>query len=298
MIAEDAEHEPTSNEMSSIDDLTASRSRIPDEHEEENVDENKTEDGEELAPPKPVLSKSISHDVASRKSKNRTGPRSLNKRVQGLRNWIGTYKRWKSWQDRSPEINQKISPLEAIVQLIKQHLDAQYLITAARSKQLRGLHRQMGLKYLTRLLKESKFEVARVNLVGILSESLRNSGRAFKKKLVPVSRCINLYDGLGCCDIRIKKSVQKRLSEFTQISLTLINDKSTSMLTKIIALSDVYGMTFDVDQAELINDQKLIANIFKLIKKTQMILPARSSPRRRSLANLVSMKSRRSKSLK
>ena len=129
----------------------------------------------------------------------------------------------------------------------------------------------------------------------MLSESLRNSGRAFKKKLVPVSRCINIYDGLGCCDIRIKKSVQKRLSEFTSVSLQMVNAKSTSMLTKIIALSDVYGLTFDIDQAELINDQRLIANIFKLIKKTQMILPSTSrSPRRRSLS--IAMKNRRSKS--
>eukprot|EP00488_Nonionellina_sp_1-RS-2012_P003982 TRINITY_DN8867_c0_g1_i1.p1 TRINITY_DN8867_c0_g1~~TRINITY_DN8867_c0_g1_i1.p1 ORF type:complete len:111 (+),score=32.97 TRINITY_DN8867_c0_g1_i1:159-491(+) len=69
------------------------------------------------------------------------------------------------------------------------------------------------------------------------------------------------------------------------------------MLTKIIVLSDVYGLTFDIDQAELINNQRLIANIFKLIKKTQMVLPARS-PRRRSLANISSatLKNRRSKS--
>ena len=82
--------------------------------------------------------------------------------------------------------------------------------------------------------------------------------------------------------------------------MQLVNAKSTSMLTKIIALSDVYGLTFDIDQAELISDQRLIANIFKLIKKTQMILPSTGarSPRRRSLVNNLStlVKNRRSKS--
>merc|ERR1712154_22354 len=77
----------------------------------------------------------------------------------------------------------------------------------------------------------------------------------------------------------------------------LVNGNNTSMLTKIIALSDIYGLTFDIDQAELINDQRLMGNIFKLIKKTQMILPARS-PRRRSVANIssIAIKNRRSKS--
>ncbi len=74
---------------------------------------------EELAPPKPILSKSISHDIKTRSNANNNNNNNannsnnefaLNKRVQGLRNWIGTYKRWKSWEDKSPEINEKISP--------------------------------------------------------------------------------------------------------------------------------------------------------------------------------------------
>ncbi len=45
------------------------------------------------------------------------------------------------------------------------------------------------------------------------------------------------------------------------------------MLTKIIVLSDIYGLNFNIDKSKLINNQQLISFIFKLIKKTQMILP-------------------------
>ncbi|ETO10170.1 phosphatidylinositol-4-phosphate 5-kinase family protein, partial [Reticulomyxa filosa] len=189
--------------------------------------------------------------------------KSLSERVQGLRNWIGTYQQWKSWQERSLfTVNEKQSPLESIVQLIETGLDPNDLISTARAQQLRGLHRQMGLKYLAQMLRESSLDVCRLQLIGVLSESLRNSGRSFDLPLVSKNRLANLFDGLGCCDARTRLSVQKRLGECIDVLTSLMsNDFKTevSYLTRILALSDVFSLSFHESLHETIKEQKLLS---------------------------------------
>ncbi|ETN97200.1 hypothetical protein RFI_40331, partial [Reticulomyxa filosa] len=67
-----------------------------------------------------------------------------------------------SWQQRSLAINEKQPPLESIVQLIETRLDSNHLIATARAQQLQGLHRQVGLKFLALLLRESISETCRL----------------------------------------------------------------------------------------------------------------------------------------
>ncbi|ETO34660.1 cyclophilin-RNA interacting protein, partial [Reticulomyxa filosa] len=188
--------------------------------------------------------------------------------VEGLRNWIGTYQQWKSWQQRSLAMNEKQSPLESIVQLIETGLDPNHLIATARAQQLRGLHRQVGLKFLALLLRESISETCRLQFVGVVSESLRNSGRPFHYPLVSKHRPANLFDSLGCCDLRIQRSIQQQLGECIDVLVSLaLNDlkEEVPYLTRILALSDVFSLSFHGDLHEIIKEQKLLSAIFQSI---------------------------------
>ena len=118
---------------------------------------------------------------------------NLDSRVRTLRNWIGNYRKMKQWQNNklnnllssstnmsitnSGNVNndiilnniRSISPLDTILKIIKDVSNPQQLLECAKKQELRGLHRNLGLKYLNDILSSTKYSLIKVNLISVLS---------------------------------------------------------------------------------------------------------------------------------
>eukprot|EP00494_Astrolonche_serrata_P032390 UN32659 len=215
-----------------------------------------------------------------------TSNHSFEARVNELRDWIQTYRKWKHWQKGEEDTGVTKGIWDEIVELLQSYYPVNAIFGTAKKQNLRGMQRLVGLRHLTNLLKEGSLEVHRVNLVGILVLSLlrgrsdinsvvaRNinsplqaaSGPITTDKMIIAALDINL----GCCDKTIQNALKEKYKNFVEEILPVITEGNCSLATKVLALGDIYGFHYDETLADMIHKQQLIPYIVDLITKTQL----------------------------
>ena len=196
-----------------------------------------------------------SGDASEANSGGNNGSGVAEDRVEDLRSWVNSYSRWKSWQSAHQPLAasatgnssetaawqaQHTSPIDAITRIIRANLDARALLRVALAHESRAQARQAGFQALARALDSVSFEVARVNLVGLLPAAFQltaapDSGAATDGATAATATAVvipdsaaSIFVGMETASMASKAAVQDAYESLLQVLLSLLKPSSAA----------------------------------------------------------------------